>query len=108
MTCACARPRAKRTRVTEMTMKLKRALSVVAAVLSLTPLAAHSGDDSDDRRGGHHHRPRAADLKDCCTAGDQDFPKVGGNLGNQNYSRLKQIDRARLRKLGAVWLNKIE
>jgi hypothetical protein len=23
---------------------------------------------------------------DCCTAGDKDFPKVGGNLGNQNYS----------------------
>jgi PQQ-dependent dehydrogenase (methanol/ethanol family) len=91
-----------------MTMKLKLALSVATAVLSLTPLAAHAGDDSDDRRGGHHHRPRAADLKDCCTAGDQDFPKVGGNLGNQNYSRLKQINRAKLRKLGAVWLNKIE
>lgn len=89
-------------------MKFKLALSVATAVLSLTPLAAHSGDDSDDRRGGHHHRPRAADLKDCCTAGDADFPKVGGNLGNQNYSRLKQINRAKLRQLGAVWLNKIE
>lgn len=89
-------------------MKLKLALSVATAVLSLTPLAASGGDDDDERRGGHHHRPRAADLKDCCTAGDQDFPKVGGNLGNQNYSRLKQINRAKLRKLGAVWLNKIE
>jgi PQQ-dependent dehydrogenase (methanol/ethanol family) len=89
-------------------MKLKLALSLASAALSLTPLLAHSGDDSEDRRGHHNHRPRAADLKDCCTAGDEDFPKVGGNLGNQNYSRLKQINRAKLRKLGAVWLNKIE
>ena len=35
----------------------------------------------------------AANLKDCCTAGDKDFPKVGGNLGNQNYSSLKQVTR---------------
>src|SRR5215217_7911939 len=28
----------------------------------------------------------AADLSSCCTPGDKDFPKVGGNLGNQAYS----------------------
>ena len=44
---------------------------------------------ANDRGHGHHgrDRDRAADLADCCTPGDQDFPKVGGNLGNQNYSR---------------------
>lgn len=56
----------------------------------------------------HPSRPRAADLAVCCTPGDEDFPKVGGNLGNQNYSSLRQIDRSRIRKLGAVWLNQIE
>ena len=37
---------------------------------------------------------RAAHLKDCCTPGDEDFPKVGGNLGNQNYSALRQINKS--------------
>ena len=50
----------------------------------------------------------AADLADCCTAGDQDFPKVGGNLGNQNYSRLRQINKGLVKKLGGAWVNRIE
>jgi len=50
----------------------------------------------------------AADLKDCCTAGDKDFPKVGGNLGNQNYSSLKKIDKGQVTQLGGAWLNRIE
>jgi len=50
----------------------------------------------------------AADLTSCCTAGDKDFPKVGGNLGNQNYSALKQITRSNVRNLGAVWLNRVD
>ena len=50
----------------------------------------------------------AADLKDCCTPGDKDFPKVGGNLGNQNYSSLKKIDKAKVAQLGGAWLNRIE
>ncbi|KAF1018719.1 MAG: Quinohemoprotein alcohol dehydrogenase ADH IIB [Paracidovorax wautersii] len=52
--------------------------------------------------------PSAADLQECCTAGDQDFPKVGGNLGNQNYSRLKQIGPGQVAQLGAAWVNRIE
>ncbi|MCW5636956.1 MAG: PQQ-binding-like beta-propeller repeat protein [Rubrivivax sp.] len=50
----------------------------------------------------------AAALADCCTPGDRDFPKVGGNLGNQNYSRLRQINKGLVRKLGAAWVNRIE
>src|SRR4051812_32118631 len=50
----------------------------------------------------------AAALAECCTPGDQDFPKVGGNLGNQNYSRLRRIDRSLVPQLGAAWVNRIE
>jgi alcohol dehydrogenase (cytochrome c) len=49
----------------------------------------------------------AADLASCCTPGDQDFPKVGGNLGNQNYSALRQITRANVRNLGGLWINHV-
>lgn len=50
----------------------------------------------------------AIDLDACCTAGDKDFPKVGGNLGNQNFSSLRQINRANVRQLGGAWLNRVE
>src|SRR5262245_42805708 len=44
----------------------------------------------------------------CGTPGGRDFPKGGGNLGNQNYSGLDGIHRGNLRKLGAAWVNRIE
>src|SRR5438270_13690249 len=50
----------------------------------------------------------AAALTDCCTAGDNDFPKVGGNLGNQNYSSLAEINTGSIRTLGGAWVNRIE
>lgn len=82
---------------------MKLNLAATVAVLCFLPLTSPAHDDR-----GHRPRPRAAQLKDCCTPGDEDFPKVGGNLGNQNYTRLKQIDRQRIRRLGATWLNQIE
>ena len=39
----------------------------------------------------------------CCTPGDKDFPTHNGNLGNQRYSSLEQINQANIRKLGPVW-----
>lgn len=42
------------------------------------------------------------------TPGGRDFPKVGGNLGNQNYTRLKDIGKRDLRRLGGAWCNRIE
>ena len=33
---------------------------------------------------------------------------MGGNLGNQNYSALRQISKARVRRLGGAWVNHIE
>jgi PQQ-dependent dehydrogenase (methanol/ethanol family) len=42
------------------------------------------------------------------TPGGRDFPKVGGNLGNQNYSALDGIDRGNIRRLGGAWVNRVE
>ena len=39
----------------------------------------------------------------CCTAPARDFPKAGGNYGNQNYSALRQITPANIGKLGGAW-----
>ena len=45
----------------------------------------------------------AKDLNSATAPADADYPKVGGNLGNQNYSSLTQINKANIKKLGAVW-----
>ena len=45
----------------------------------------------------------AADLNSCCTPGDKDMPKSGGNLGNQSYSSLDQVNRSNINALGPVW-----
>src|ERR1041384_6304323 len=50
----------------------------------------------------------AAPLSRCDTPAARDFPKVGGNLGNQNFSALGGIDRRNVRRLGAAWVNRIE
>jgi PQQ-dependent dehydrogenase (methanol/ethanol family) len=52
--------------------------------------------------------PAAASVASCASPAGKDFPKVGGNLGNQNYSRLRDIHRGNVRRLGAAWLNRIE
>ena len=83
--------------------------ALLFAVLSVSCMTLVAHDDSDrDHSNDRHRRPRAADLADCCTPGDADFPKVGGNLGNQNYSALRQINKDRVQRLGAVWVNRIE
>jgi quinohemoprotein ethanol dehydrogenase len=46
----------------------------------------------------------AKDLNLCCAPTDQDFPKNGGNLGNQSYSSLSRIDKTNINKLGAAWM----
>ena len=42
----------------------------------------------------------AKDFASATAPADADFPKVGGNLGNQNYSSLKQINKANLQGSG--------
>jgi alcohol dehydrogenase (cytochrome c) len=88
-----------------MNTKFVRALLFPILSLSSMPLIAH---DQSDRDHGDDRHPRAADLADCCTPGDADFPKVSGNLGNQSYSSLRQINKDRVKRLGAVWVNHIE
>ena len=87
-----------------MKLKLMAALLLSGGVLSPGAAFAHDGE-----RGGPGKRPpRAAEQADCCTAGDKDFPKVGGNLGNQNYSKLDAVHKGNIRRLGGAWLNQIE
>jgi PQQ-dependent dehydrogenase (methanol/ethanol family) len=50
----------------------------------------------------------AARTSPCTTPGGRDFPKVGGNLGNQNYSALDRVHRRNIPRLGAAWVNRIE
>src|SRR4051812_9002830 len=53
--------------------------------------------------------PRAdASAGGCTTPTTKDFPKVGGNLGNQNYTSLDGIHRGNLKRLRAAWVNRIE
>src|SRR5262245_64281098 len=49
----------------------------------------------------------AAALAACCTAGDKDYPTHSGNLGNQGYSALTQINQANVKNLGPVWRTKV-
>jgi PQQ-dependent dehydrogenase (methanol/ethanol family) len=38
----------------------------------------------------------------------QDFPKVGGDLGNKNYSTLRQITPGNVQRLGGAWRTHLE
>jgi len=53
-----------------------------------------------------HGEPVAVDS--CCIAPGKDFPKVGGNLGNQNFSSLAQIHSGNISQLGAAWQTRLE
>ncbi|HVV70616.1 MAG TPA: PQQ-binding-like beta-propeller repeat protein, partial [Verrucomicrobiae bacterium] len=52
--------------------------------------------------------PVQANDVSCCNAPGKDFPKVGGNYGNQNYTALSQINKATISRLGAVWHDNLE
>jgi len=70
-------------------MKVKLIVSSLMAlgVLSQSPLAFGA----------------AKDLNSATAPADADYPKVGGNLGNQNYSGLTQINKHNLKKLEGVY-----
>jgi glucose dehydrogenase/plastocyanin len=44
------------------------------------------------------------DLDACCTPTDADWPKNGGNLGNQSSSALTQINKSNIKTLGPAWV----
>jgi PQQ-dependent dehydrogenase (methanol/ethanol family) len=52
--------------------------------------------------------PAAAGPSRCDTPGGRNFPKVGGNLGNQNFTALGGMNRRNIKRLGAAWVNRIE
>jgi PQQ-dependent dehydrogenase (methanol/ethanol family) len=76
--------------------------AAAAAVAATVPAATA---EATTGRGRH---PGAADLARFDTPGDEDFPKVGGNLGNQNYTSLRGIDRRNVRRLRGAWVNRVE
>src|SRR3954447_16861949 len=71
-------------------MKLK---VVVSSLLSLGVIAA-----SPMAFGA------AKDLNSATAPADQDYPEVGGNLGNQNYSSLTLINKSNINNLGGAWM----
>ncbi len=42
--------------------------------------------------------------KDCCSPNARDWPKNGGNYGNQSYSALSQVSKANIKSLGPAWV----
>ena len=76
--------------------------AAAAAVGAALGTGALSSTPATAAPGRHHGTPIAT------TPGGRDFPKVGGNLGNQNYTALDGIHRGNVTRLGATWVNRIE
>src|SRR3954447_22918777 len=83
-------------------MKGAAAAAVGVAVGSAVGGAVGTPAAADPATAGHHRPPVAL------TPGGRDFPKVGGNLGNQNYTALDGVRRGNVRRLGGAWVNRIE
>ncbi len=77
------------------------AVTAVGAALApaLAEPASAGAPQTGEFRGGRSR---------CTVPGAADFPKVGGNYGNQNYTSLGQVDHASIHRLGGAWLNRIE
>jgi PQQ-dependent dehydrogenase (methanol/ethanol family) len=73
-----------------------------AAAVGATVIGGGAPAAAEPGTAGHGAPPVAL------TPGSRDFPKVGGNLGNQNYTALEGIRRGNVRKLGGAWVNRIE
>jgi glucose dehydrogenase/plastocyanin len=76
-----------------------------AAVVAVGAALTHSRTGYAEPPGPATARPAGPG---CTRPTGRDFPKVGGNLGNQNYSALAGIRRGNLRHVGAAWVNRIE
>lgn len=75
--------------------------TVVAGATSASGAAAAPGQNAPAPR-------RAIRLDRATVPADADFPCVGGNLGNQNYTSLNGIHKGNAKRLGGAWLNNIE
>ena len=82
---------------------LLRGAAATAAGLAVVPALGEPVQASEDPgsafRGGNSR---------CTVPGAADFPKVGGNYGNQNFTSLFRIDHENIERLGGAWLNRIE
>ena len=81
---------------------IKGAAAAAVGVAVGTSLTSGTSATADPAVRGHTPPPVAT------MPGGRDFPKVGGNLGNQNYTALDGIDHGNVRRLGAAWVNRIE
>ncbi|MFJ8827027.1 PQQ-binding-like beta-propeller repeat protein [Streptomyces sp. NPDC102467] len=80
-------------------------LTTTAASTAGTVALLNSGTAHADSASDSLARPVPAQAH---AATGKDFPKAGGNLGNQNYSSLKRIDTGNVRKLGGAWHMNLE
>jgi glucose dehydrogenase len=86
-------------------MKLKMVLSsLFASAVTVAGYGIPSALADDNGAGDDGHR---SDVS-CCSPTTKDFPKVGGNLGNQNYSRLSQINKGNVSRLGGAWFTHVQ
>jgi len=80
-----------------------KSAAVVAVGGAVAPAVADRAAAAPTPDGG-----TATHHPSCNAPGGRDFPKIGGNYGNQNYTALGRIDRGNVRRLGGAWLNRIE
>ena len=73
-----------------------------AIVLTSASVAEAATPAAADQAGQVPRQPASMGLP------GPDFPKVGGDLGNKNYSTLKQIKAANLKRLGGAWHTQLE
>ncbi|MER6807907.1 PQQ-binding-like beta-propeller repeat protein [Spirillospora sp. NPDC000708] len=79
---------------------LTGAAAVVGGTVAFTPLRAPAANaDAASSRLALPVPPQPTAFG----ATGRDFPKVCGNLGNQNHSTLGRIDRGNVRRLGGAW-----
>ncbi|WP_144127539.1 PQQ-binding-like beta-propeller repeat protein [Catellatospora sichuanensis] len=82
----------------------RRALLTGAAATAVgAALVPAAGTAADAAPASHGHGGSR-----CTTPGGADFPKVGGNYGNQNYTSLHRVNRRTIDRLGGAWHNRIE
>ena len=79
------------------------ALTVGSALVGATGQSAQAAPAPEALTGAPATRRLRFD-----TPGRKDFPKVGGNFGNQNYTALGRIHPGNVRHLGGAWVNRIE
>lgn len=88
---------------------LARAAATTAGATVLTTEAARTADaaTAPGVPGTGLALPVPAQPAGLSPAG-RDFPKVGGDLGNKNYSTLRQINRHNVHRLGGAWHTQLE